>query len=293
MDSRDFKIIELLSIYGPRNLSQIVKNSGMPKQTAYKRIKDHLSPENIKIELIPNYKALGLKNIILFCETLSPELLQTQALRNVMQCLGYINGYYLNYTLKKDSELLKHLKNKKLTGKFTLYEANTFHNTKTSNNKKTNKKIFYDHQDLFILEEIKQNPRVYWKELAGKWKEKHNESLSTESISKRIGYRYKSRVEKLICGYYVKPKLKGFYDVFCILHTKAEQIFPHIPPAWYSQTNNYIILRLYLSIQQLFSLNNLLSWLGIEKEVYLLKSMERKPFYHNYSLQEKIPPVLP
>ena len=68
IDEVDVKILEGLSLLGPRNVSLIAKHLGMPPTTVRYRIRQMLDDSILLLHLIPYHTNMGLKKAVIFVE---------------------------------------------------------------------------------------------------------------------------------------------------------------------------------------------------------------------------------
>jgi DNA-binding Lrp family transcriptional regulator len=101
LDEENIKIISAMKKYGPRNLQQISRKSGVPYPTVYTRVTKLEGEGLLQTWAAPDHSRIGLaRGIVLLTPTPGREFLAREALKipgywlRIMRCSGEINGYY-------------------------------------------------------------------------------------------------------------------------------------------------------------------------------------------------------
>jgi DNA-binding Lrp family transcriptional regulator len=101
LDEENIKIISAMKKYGPRNLQQISRKSGVPYPTVYTRVTKLEGEGLLQTWAAPDHSRIGLaRGIVLLTPIQGREVLAREALKipgywlRIMRCSGEINGYY-------------------------------------------------------------------------------------------------------------------------------------------------------------------------------------------------------
>jgi DNA-binding Lrp family transcriptional regulator len=101
LDEENIRIISAMKKYGPRNLQQISRKSGVPYPTVYTRVTKLEGEGLLQTWAAPDHSRIGLaRGIVLLTPTPGRESLAREALKipgywlRIMRCSGEINGYY-------------------------------------------------------------------------------------------------------------------------------------------------------------------------------------------------------
>jgi len=101
LDEENIKIISAMKKYGPRNLQQISRKSGVPYPTVYTRVTKLEGEGLLQTWASPDHSRIGLaRGIVLLTPVPGREYLAREALKipgywlRIMRCSGETNGYY-------------------------------------------------------------------------------------------------------------------------------------------------------------------------------------------------------
>ena len=118
-DLLDFKILEALGRYGPRNITQVARKIGLPAETLRKRLKRIISQFFVRFHINIYHTNLGLKKAIVFAEaTPGKEQLLFNCMKAhdfwlaIARCYGRFEGCTGVFTIPKDhsEEFIQFLK---------------------------------------------------------------------------------------------------------------------------------------------------------------------------------------
>ena len=101
LDEENLKIINTMRKYGPRNLQQISRKSGVPYPTVYTRVNRLADQSLLNTYAYPNFSKIGLaRALVLLTPAPGREVLAREALKipgywlSIIRCSGECNGYY-------------------------------------------------------------------------------------------------------------------------------------------------------------------------------------------------------
>jgi DNA-binding Lrp family transcriptional regulator len=101
LDETNFRIIQAIKEYGPRNLQRIARKAKIPYPTVHARVSKLEKEGILRTWASPNYSKIGLiRAIVLLTPTPGKDLLAGEALKipgywlRIMRCMGECNGYY-------------------------------------------------------------------------------------------------------------------------------------------------------------------------------------------------------
>ncbi len=101
LDEDNIKIIRAMKKFGPRNLQQISRKSGVPYPTVYTRVNKLEEQRLLHTWAYPNFSKIGLSRaMVLLTPVPGRELLAREALKipgywlTTVRCSGECNGYY-------------------------------------------------------------------------------------------------------------------------------------------------------------------------------------------------------
>ncbi len=101
LDEENIRIIKTMKKFGPRNLQQISRRSGVPYPTVYTRVNRLEEQRLLHTRAYPNFSKIGLSRAMaLLTPVPGRELLALEALKvpgywlTVIRCSGEYNGYY-------------------------------------------------------------------------------------------------------------------------------------------------------------------------------------------------------
>jgi len=110
LDEENLKIINTMKKYGPRNLQQVSRKSGVPYPTVYTRVNRLANQKLLYTYAYPNFSKIGLaRAIVLLTPSPGRELLAREALKipgywlSIVRCSGECNGYYSLHAIPADN----------------------------------------------------------------------------------------------------------------------------------------------------------------------------------------------
>ena len=110
LDEENIKVLNTMKKYGPRNLQQISRKSGVPYPTVYTRVNRLESQELLQTCAYPNFSKIGLSRVlVLLTPVPGRELLAREALKipgywlSIIRCSGECNGYYSLHGVPADN----------------------------------------------------------------------------------------------------------------------------------------------------------------------------------------------
>lgn len=110
LDEENLKIINTMRKYGPRNLQQISRKSGVPYPTVYTRVNRLANQRLLSTYAYPNFSRIGLaRAMVLLTPTPGRELLAREALKipgywlSIIRCSGECNGHYSIHSVPIDN----------------------------------------------------------------------------------------------------------------------------------------------------------------------------------------------
>jgi len=110
LDEENLKIINTMKKYGPRNLQQISRKSGVPYPTVYTRVNKLAGQKLLHTYAYPNFSKIGLaRALVLLTPVAGRELLVREALKlpgywlSIIRSSGECNGYYSVHAIPADN----------------------------------------------------------------------------------------------------------------------------------------------------------------------------------------------
>ncbi len=101
LDDDNIKIFRAMKKFGPRNLQQISRKSGVPYPTVYTRVNKLEDQKLLYTWAVPNYSKIGLaRAMVLVTPSPGRELAAKEGLKipgywvSIIRCSGEFNGYY-------------------------------------------------------------------------------------------------------------------------------------------------------------------------------------------------------
>jgi len=101
LDETNFRIIQCIKEYGPRNLQRVARKAKIPYPTVHARVSKLEKQGILRTWASPSYEKIGLiRATVLLTPTPGKDLLAGEALKipgywlRIMRCMGECNGYY-------------------------------------------------------------------------------------------------------------------------------------------------------------------------------------------------------